>query len=88
VVKDLMEALKASLAGEARAPAPDDRVSVVRDGRSNGHARGHAAKRSSRGHAAKRGSASHRASKSSGKRTSSARPHGRTTRSQSKRAHR
>ena len=33
VVTDLMEALKASLAGEREAPAPDDRVSVVKNGK-------------------------------------------------------
>ena len=48
VVTDLMEALKASLAGAGKAPAPDERVSVVRDGKRAPH-RGHkAAKRSSR----------------------------------------
>jgi DNA end-binding protein Ku len=91
VVTDLMEALKASLAGEARPAAREERVSVVKDGRgakaagkangkaANGHARrGHAAKRTARAHAAPK-----RAS-----RTSRARPHGRTTRSTAKRAHR
>ncbi|HEX5060176.1 MAG TPA: Ku protein [Kofleriaceae bacterium] len=50
VVTDLMEALKASLAGAGKAPAPEERVSVVRDGKRAGEShRGHArAKRSSR----------------------------------------
>ena len=76
VVTDLMEALKASLAGEARASAPDDRVSVVRGGK-NGHGRA-ATKRSGRGHDA-------------AKKTSRARPHaarGHAKRSPAKRAHR
>jgi DNA end-binding protein Ku len=80
VVKDLMEALKASLAGEVRAPAPDDRVSVVRNGKDGQARRGHAAARSSRGHTPARAKAT--------KRTQRARPHGRTTRSTAKRAHR
>ncbi|HEY5946270.1 MAG TPA: Ku protein [Kofleriaceae bacterium] len=81
VVTDLMAALKASLAGEGKAPAPDDRVSVVRNGK-NGKAaesrRGHAAKREPRGHAP-------------AKRASRARPHAaraRSSRSAGKRAHR
>jgi DNA end-binding protein Ku len=74
VVTDLMAALKASLTGEGKAPAPDDRVSVVRNGKraSNGHA-----KASSRGHATH-------------KRTTRARPHASRShaRSHAKRAHR
>jgi DNA end-binding protein Ku len=76
VVTDLMEALKASLAGEARAPVREERVSVVRNGKG---ARSHAPKRSTRG--------GHKAAK----RTSRPRPHAaRATRSRShaKRAHR
>jgi DNA end-binding protein Ku len=55
VVTDLMEALKASLAGAGKAPARGDRVSVVRDGKSR---RGHAPTKTARaGHtAAKRSS--------------------------------
>ncbi len=69
VVTDLMEDLKASLAGEVRAPAPDDRVSVVRNGKRAGESRrGHATKRASRGHAA-------------AKRTTRARPHASRSRS-------
>ena len=76
VVTDLMAALKASLAGEGKAPAPDDRVSVVKNGKRAAHTNGHA-KRASSGHATH-------------KRTSRARPqasrsHGR---SHAKRAHR
>ncbi len=74
-VTDLMAALKASLAGKGKAPAPEERVSVVK---ANGHrkraARGHARtssasshKRASRTHAAKRATRSHKA-RSHGKR--------------------
>jgi DNA end-binding protein Ku len=80
VVTDLMEALKASLAGAGKAPAPDghgaERVSVVKNGNGKGKGeprRGHATKkRASRDHAA-------------AKRTSRARPH--ASGSRSSRAH-
>jgi DNA end-binding protein Ku len=90
VVTDLMEALKASLAGEARAPARDDRVSVVRSGRNGKSAtaerRGHAAKRATTGHAAAK-----RPARAAAKRPSRARPHAtraRSSRAGAKRAHR
>jgi DNA end-binding protein Ku len=79
VVTDLMEALKASLAGEAKAPPRDDRVTVVRDGKRAGSRGGHAPKRNVRGGHA------------TAKRTSRARPHATRaarSRSQSKRSHR
>ena len=79
VVTDLMAALKASLtgvAGRRRSPAPDDRVSVVKNGKRAGHTNGDA-KRSTRSHATH-------------KRTSRARPHASRShaRSHAKRAHR
>jgi DNA end-binding protein Ku len=62
VVTDLMAALKASLAGQGKAPEPEERVSVVRDGKRAASQRGHAtAKRSSRSrpHASRAKSRSH-----------------------------
>lgn len=86
-VTDLMAALKASLAGEARTPASDtsDRVSVVRDGKAKPHARrGHPTKRASHARTNHERTSHARASRSSHK---TARPHARTSRSSAKRSH-